>query len=217
MSSTATGRELTLWKWGLMFITIWAILYLALVKEGWIEREIQLERAGTQAVLGVVAAGEAEAAAKAVWYPTFVNSRVIEASYQIFTPGVEHDEGDAGINRLIKPVREWAAARLNVAWSLLYQLLVRVCVLGLWWKFAMVVAIPCAVDGVVMRKVKALTFGMASPTLYVAARHAMVTLPLLSLLLLLSPMRIHPMTAPVIIVGISAALWLAIAHFAKRA
>ncbi|KZC32575.1 MULTISPECIES: DUF4400 domain-containing protein [unclassified Rhodanobacter] len=217
MSSTATGRELALWKWGLIFVTIWAILYVALVKESWIEREIQLERAGTHAVLGAVAAGEAEAAAKAVWYPTFVHSRVIEASYQIFTPGVEHDEGDAGINRLIKPVREWAAARLNVAWSLLYQLIVRLCVVGLWWKFALVVAIPCAVDGVVMRKVKALTFGMASPTLYVAARHAMVALPLLSILLLLSPMRIHPLAAPIIIVGISAALWLTIAHFAKRA
>lgn len=217
MSSTATGRELTLWKWGLIFITVWAILYIALVKESWIVREIQLERTGTHAVLGSVAAGEAEGAAKAVWYATFVNSHVIDASYRIFTPGVERDETDAGLNRLVRPVREWAAARLNVAWSLLYQLIVRICVLGLWWKFALVVAIPCAVDGVVMRKVKALTFGMASPTLYVAARHAMVALPLLSVLLLLSPMRIHPMTAPIIIVGVSAALWMTIAHFAKRA
>ncbi|MBN8924154.1 MAG: hypothetical protein BGP10_04430 [Rhodanobacter sp. 68-29] len=217
MSSTATGRELTLWKWGLIFITVWSILYLALAKESWIVREITLERSGMHAILGDVAAGEAEAAAKAVWYPTFVNSHVIEASYRIFTPGVEHDEEDAGINRLIKPVRDWAAARLNVAWSLLYQLIVRICMLGLWWKFAMVVIIPCAVDGIVMRKVKALTFGIASPTVYVAARHAMVGLPLLALLLLLSPIRIHPMTAPVIIVGISAALWLTIAHFAKRA
>ncbi|KZC41131.1 hypothetical protein RHOFW510R12_00705 [Rhodanobacter sp. FW510-R12] len=217
MSSTATGRELTLWKWGLIFITLWAMLYLALVKESWIVREIQLERTGMHAVLGDLAADQAEGAAKTVWYATFVNSHVIDASYRIFTPGVEHDEGDAGINRLIQPVREWAAARLNVAWSLLYQLIVRICVLGLWWKFALVVAVPCAVDGLVMRKVKSQTFGVASPTLYVAARHAMVSLPLLSVLLLLSPIRIHPMTAPIIIVGISAALWLTIAHFAKRA
>lgn len=217
MSSTATGRELTLWKWGLIFIVCWTMAYVFFVKEEWLVRQVEEERAQTRVVLGERAAARAEGNARSVWEATFVHSHVIEATFKIMEPGKEVDDTDAKVNGFLSPLRDWAAGRMRVCWTLLYQLFVRVAVASTWWTYALVVAVPFIVDAFVSRKIKAAGFGLTSPHMYVLGRHAMFSMPLGAFLLLLSPIQLPATLTPILIVLMSIALWTSISMFAKRA
>lgn len=217
MSSTATGRELTLWRWGLIALGVWAVGYLLFVKEPWLMREIVRERDDVRAVLGKEAAERAEARATRIWEAVVVNTGAIDATFRLIAPGTEADKTDRAVNAKLVGARGMVETRLRVMWSLLYQLLVRLCVASLWWTYGCALLIPCVVDAMVSRRVRATGFGYTSPTAYVAGRHVMFVLPLVAIATLVAPVVLPSAIIPVFVVVLCGSTWLSISMFAKRA
>lgn len=211
MESKAMG-----WRLFAVVVLLHFIAFTVIVKETYIVRVLERERASHLEFFGPEVAEAAENAARDRYTRWFVNSGVMSKSFETMIPTEQQRLNSRGIEDMGEGVFPWVEQRLRALWTLVYGVLTRLAYVALWWPFALVALGPFIVDAIVLRRIKAQSFGITSPHLQGIAARAIPLIALGYFLLMFTPVYIHPAWTPILIFITSASVWLAVSQFVKR-
>lgn len=204
------------WKLFFIVLLLHVIAYAVLVQESWLQSTLTREQASHYAFLGEDQARYAETRASNTFNRWFVNSGVMSHSFQALVPTPEQRANSKGIENLGSQIFPWMEKRIRAWWTLVYQVLLRFSNAMLWWPFFVLAAVPFFIDALVVRRVKATTFGLTSPHLQGIAARSIPIILLGYFLVMFAPVFIHPAWVPAVIFVTSAALWMGVSQFVKR-
>jgi len=204
--------------WKLFFIVVLAhvILYAVFVQEEWLQATLQSEQEAHYAFLGENNAHYAEVRATNTFNRWFVGTGVMDQSLRIFVPTPEERARTRGMEGLGAQLFPWVESRIRALWTLVYQVFLRFSNALMWWPFLVLAATPFLIDALVVRRVKATTFGLTSPHLQGISARLVPLLLIGYLLLMFAPVFIHPAWVPALIFVSSAAAWMGVSQFVKR-
>jgi len=171
------------------------------VETGWITQVIERERAATAAWLGEASAARLAARAGARFDAGVVRPGLIAGSVRLIVPDAEDRRragalGDMGSGNIIP----YAQIRVFTFWRLVEQAFYRVEHLLLWLFILAPFALAALFDGGLMRRVKQLEFGNASPAGHRYSLYGLLLLLYAAVLGLLAPAVWPPPLAPLLVI-----------------
>lgn len=207
--------------WTAIALVVMAMTSLVLIRYRYVDGMIERERTANYAFLGRATAKAVENRAE-VWYQKmFVDTKLVQATMST-TGG--NDINIKSDNRAVNDAKkagstilEWWDERIRVIWAATYQLLMRISMLLLWLPLAILAIIPVVVDSVVSRRIKATSFALTSPHMQMLGSRSIFWICFAYFVLMLVPIMLHPIMAPLVIGLVSGCMWLGISQFAKRA
>lgn len=187
-----------------------------IVGENWLLNNINREKAANQAFMGEGAIYAGKRAER--WYNSwFVETKVVQTSLAAVSsediPAEMRTTGD----EMAQPVLGWLELRVRAWWTFVYQVFVRISIIGMWLPFAVMMLVPFVVDALTVRKIKSTNFGITSPHLHTIGVWGLLAAFVGYALLIFLPFKVHPIWLPLLVIASSGCLWLTIAQFAKRA
>lgn len=208
------GQRLTFW---LFFGFAILMLYLLTVKQDWITDSLAKERAATYALLGQRTAHLVEVRATNMFTATFTNSGALSVTERVVGAGMPAAVSDDAIGSAADTVALWIQERVQTAWLIVFQVVVRLSLAIVWWPLALICLVPFVSDAVARRAVMASNFDHNSPHLFsIAMRYMLLALVALPIMLLV-PYAMPPHLMPIVIFTIALAIWLVVVNFTKRA
>lgn len=189
---------------------------MLLVPESWLLGNMTKERDAAYRVLGEPQAQFAEARAQTYFQHAFVDSGVMRQSFATLLPSDEQIAQAKGFERKVNEIFPIVKSRLQACWTMVYQLFLRVSISLVWWPLAILLSIPVLVDAIVIRKVKATTFGLTSPQLQMIALRLILIVMIAYVVLLFAPITIHPLWVPAMLAITCASTWMGMTQFVKR-
>ena len=193
------------------------VLYLVICDPVWVEKQIVAERKSQKAVLGRDVYDEAMGRANHWFLSAFVRTGAVAQTRLDGSVDAPELIDSVDIGSGIDVAQSWLRTRVQLAWHMLWQLLVRVSILVMWIPYAPLVIVPAVVDALVVRKIKAQNFGLTSPHKYRIAHYLLRAMPFLCIMVLFAPFRVPPDVIPVMMLLVGIACWFALTQFAKRA
>jgi hypothetical protein len=204
------------WRMLIVFSLVFVVVYAIVVQEAWLQATISRERQTNIAVLGEDRAIGAERNATGIYNALFVRTGMVKKSFDLFVPSDAQRAASQGLETLGEKVFLFVDTRLRAMWTMIYQVIVRLCVAATWWPFVVLALIPCMVDALVSRQIKASSFALTSPHFQGIAVRAVPVLAILLALAMISPLLLHPIWTPVVVSIVAGLAWVAISQFVKR-
>jgi len=213
--SSSQNRAVS-WKLLAVLAALGMFIFAFVVNQGWLNNEVRRERILNREVLGTSTAIDAENRG-ARWFATlFQNSGILDASYSAVDFTAVDPDSVIDLTPL-DTAKNWFAQRVQVIWTMLLQLFIRISTCLLWWQYGILVGLPFVVDALVVRRIKSANFRMASPHAFKLSYLTITGAPFVIALLLFAPFVLSPRLMPAMILILSFALWNGICQFAKRA
>jgi len=216
--TSSRGSTVFNWKTALLLLVIMLLVYAFGVNLSWLSDQVRQERLINRAVLGTSIAVQAENRG-ARWFATlFDRTGIMEATYSAIE--MEPEDPNSLFADALSPLekaKKYFGQRIQVVWTMLLQLFIRISTCMLWWQYAALASFPFVIDAMVARKVKAASFRMASPHAFKLSYVTISALPFVFMLLLFAPLVLSPRLMPVMIMTLAVAVWTGISQFAKRA
>lgn len=204
------------WKVTTLIVMLHVIALLGFVGEEWLARSVERERQANASFFSPEVAGAAEARAQEWFKAAFVDTGISSLVFGAMIP-TQADADMVGMDRQFGSLFDWWEGRLRTWWTTLYQSFLRISVAGLWFPYALFVAVPFLIDGWVRRKVKQTDFSLASPLKHRLSLYAVEILVVAYVVLLFLPIPLQPFFFPLLVLISSAALGKMVAEFQKRA
>jgi hypothetical protein len=186
------------------------------IKEKAMLANIEAERDANYAFLGQAKAMYAEERAKSVYDRWFVQSGVMQASFDTFIPTTQQANQSAGLEDLGHQVFPWFETRIRAWWTLVYHFFVRTSTALVWWPLLVLTGVPFIIDAFVVRAVKASSFGITSPHFQGLSMRMIPAIVIGYFLLMFAPFVLHPALVPIAIFITSGLSWVIISQFVKR-
>ena len=217
---TAGADSKGIWLWTLFStVTLFFvefILFAAFIPTDWAravsdtETRWLVETQGAESARAIVDQAEG-------WYrDLFVDTGIAPWTYHILAPGPEVTP-EAGWEGLAKnPLWEWTRGRLNVIWGSFAQALQRIALIGSWLPFFFILLAAALGDGWLRRRIRQYGFAYASPLLHHCAVIGVLVLWVLAALLLLAPIPVPAVSAPVLFALTAVLVDLGVTHTQKR-
>lgn len=213
--------RITVVLWTSIALVVMAAICIFMVKPSYVDGVLDRERQANYAFLGRSTAKAVENRAE-VWYQKlFVDTKMVQATMSTTGGNNINIESE---NRAVKDatkagstILQWWDDRIRVIWSAAFHLLMRFSMLMLWAPLAILAVIPVIVDSVVSRMIKATSFALTSPHMQLLGSRSIFWICFAYCVLMLIPVMLHPIMAPLVIGLVCAAMWLGITQFAKRA
>lgn len=208
----AGGRAWSVW---ILFVEF--LLIAVLVPSTWTENAIRTENGWVKSRMGHDSAEWIERKST-VWYTALVvDSGFLDAAYRHMLPSEEEKRRSKGLERLGEQVVfPYIEARLKVFFYTMYQLFARLALLVTWLPFLMIVAVPAIIDGMLLWRIRRLTFAYNSPLVH---GYATVTVGygfLILLIALFAPIALPPEFFPFVLSTMALASAVMAAHAPKR-
>lgn len=204
------------WKHIILGTILYLSIYVIFVQESWIQDTMTKERQANQEVLGADRAMAAEIRATNLFNKLFVNSGLMGKSFSLFIPTGHEQANSQGLEDLGFDIFLWMEKRIRAAWTLIYQVMLRFFMTIAWWPFMILATVPAIYDALISRKIKSTTFGITSPHIQGLAVRAIPVVVIGYVLVMVSPLFIHPGWVPALVMFSALAMWLGISQFVKR-
>lgn len=195
---------------------IYLVIYVVVIEESWLQSTMRQEQQVNYQLLGGDRARNAEASATTAFNTLFVRTKMVEKSFTLFVPSKEQQVNSKGIETAGSTYFIWVEKRIRAAWTLVYQVLLRIFTAALWWPFMVIIGVAFLIDALVARKVKLMSFAITSPHIQGLAMRSIPIVIIGYLLLLFSPILVHPGWVPILSFTTGLAVWLAVTQFVKR-
>lgn len=184
-------------KWallGALLIILCEVLFLStLVSPSYVERELYSERQMVAWTFGPLTERVIQAETHADFRTWFVDTGVIQTIHDMYIPSEASRQKSLGMSELGRSTSAWLEGRLQTLWLVVYAGIYRLKVFWTIFLMALVLCLPFAVDGLVLRKIRSLGFEYASPNIYHAAKGLLSLLIISPFVLVLVPSAIHPL------------------------
>jgi hypothetical protein len=205
------------WKTLSLLLTLYVVLYVVFVGEQWLQQSIQTERTYNRTFYTPALAEHAEQRAARWFTAAFVNTGVVQTSFEATVPTQADSLRSTGMEGFAGSLFGWWEGRLRAWWTVIYQSVVRFSTTLLWWPYALFLFVPWIIDGVVQRRIRKTSFAFSSPLNHLVSLYALHILAVGALVLFFLPLPLHPALWPVATLVAGLACAVALANFMKRA
>lgn len=209
-TSTFSPLKIVLWV-----SLAWCVI-MVFVGEGWVTRVIEKERSFNHAFYSEDAANAAEQRANRWFNGCFVDTGVVEHTYNLFArtpdPKMQSPFDDGA-----KPLVLWFEGVLRTFWTILWHATLRLSHLCLWAPYALFMIVPWVIDGLVSRKIKQHTYDFTSPLQHRYSIMAVYFIALAAILMLTAPMPLPPVAIPIALLAFCIFTHRIFANYVKRA
>ena len=121
-----------------------------------------------------------------------------------------------GLENMARPLFRWVDDRLTAVMTLIFQLLERLYLMGMWLPFSFIIIAGASYSGWTLRHIKQGNFAFASPSIHrIAVRAILLMLVFLPLFLML-PFALSPYIYPFMFTVIAFMIMAILANVAKR-
>ena len=141
----------------------------------------------------------------------FIKTKLLEGSYWYTTEskGDLKKWKDGGL-------RSWYKKRIDVFWTVIWQVLFRLFSSLIWLPCIFLFAIPLMIDASLQREIRKYAFAYASPLINQQANKLIKVIFLLIFSLPIIPLPIPPILMPIIFGFLSISLWFLVANMQER-
>lgn len=146
----------------------------------------------------------------------FVDSGVMQHTFEPFIPTEEEVARSRGMEDLGQPLFHWFEGRIRAWWTLVWSTFTRLSVTLLWAPFAPFLVLPFFLDGWVLREIRKHGFDYSSAIIQRYSLRAVILIPAAFIALITLPLPMHPLATPLFLIGFGMAGQRAINHFMKR-
>ena len=161
-----------------------------------LSKSIAKEQDAIYDVLGDGAALRVQRWANESYASLVQQSGLQEFTYSLFIPTSEQVRKSEGLEPLGQDMFPYVRERLDTAWRMIALALERVFGFWLWLPFLVPFVAAAAYDGVIVRRVKLLSFGMSSAPIYGASMHALLFLAFVPFFYASAPFQATPLLVP---------------------
>jgi hypothetical protein len=201
----------------LVFWLVEVIFVTALVSDDWLKT---VQRTEDKMIVEYLGAGK-DAEIREItadWFDClFVRTGARENVHRYFIPSEPERQRSVGFQDVGRDdLFPFIAARLQVLWDSVYQMMRRFFLLLAWWPFLLATVVPFVMDGLARRKIKQSNFDYSSPLAHRYSFFAILGTLYVLLLGLTFPFPVPPQSMPVAYLAIAAALNVYLAHTQKR-
>ncbi|MGE0383535.1 MAG: DUF4400 domain-containing protein [Gammaproteobacteria bacterium] len=187
-----------------------------LVSRDWVMQSVTRERDLVEVSMGARAA-QRIATDAARWYDAVcIRTGIAQATYDFLIPTPEQAARGHAFHTAGDLLFPWLKDRLDVLWTMAYQLCARLALLATWLPFLAVALVPAVAQGWLRRRIRQTTFAHASAFRQRYAMYLLLLVLILLLLALFAPLAIAPMLYPPSAILVAAALEIIIANTQKR-
>lgn len=174
------------------------------------------EGVAAEDVLGTEALRQVDARASGIFADLLIDSGVYAGIWHTFVPTADERRSSEGLENLAAPLFHWVDDRLTAVMTLAFQLTERLCMMGLWMPFSLIIFAGALFSGLTLRRIKQGTFAFASPSVHrISIRIILVSLIFMPLFLML-PLPLSPYLYPVLFTVCAFMIMGIAANIAKR-
>lgn len=207
----------TSWKVRTLLLTLYALLYVVFVGEGWLQRSMATEQQYNEAFYTRDLARHAEQRASTWFTDAFVTPGIVQGTFDLTLPKESDHRRSIGARGFGSAFFAWWEGRLRTWWTVVYQSFKRASGTLLWWPYALFMFVPWVVDGWVHRRVRQTSFLYSSPLQHRISLYVVEALLLAVIVLFFLPVPLHPLLWPAMLLAGGCAVSVALSRFAKRA
>ena len=206
------------WYKALIIIGVYVTFYMLLIGEEYLNRMVQRESAINRQYFTTEIVDQSEERATRWFTKTFVDTGVMAHSFDMFIPTQEEIDRTPTLDpEFGQPIFGWFERRVRAWWTLIWSSYTRASALLIWLPLVPLFIIPWAVDGWTQRQRRKHTFEIASATRQHVSIMALTAIPLLLVAVITSPILLHPMFAPLMLLASGALIYAVMSNFMKRA
>jgi hypothetical protein len=188
----------------------------SMLHEERVRQTIISEQAGIVSLLGVETAVQIKERADGMYRAAFMDSGLRDATYELLIPNQTEKDRSQSIAEMGRSGFGWAKDRLDVFWTTIYQVMIRLAVMVLWAPFLLIALVPASLDGLLMRAKKRYNMGYASPLKQRVSTLVIIATLYISLLALFAPISMPPLFVPVLGTFIALASGLLLANVQRH-
>lgn len=203
----------------LWLFIVWVLevfLIAAFVRESWFNERIQQETDLAVNWLGADTVRAVHDAGDRIFQSAFVETGLYDTSFELFIPSEAERRRARGMEDMGKEIFRTVDTRIQVLWMAIYQVIIRVLMLLLWAPYFLIVLVPAIVDGVMVREIKKVNIGFASPAVHRYSLYLIGMASYVMLLTLFSPFNVNPIVYPVAIMIVVFAMHFVVSNTQKR-
>jgi hypothetical protein len=189
-------------------------LVLLLVDAGWMKGQLRIEQGELAIHLGEQRAHELQREASEVFARCFIETGIVHRSYELLLPDPQVPK--QGMEAIAPWFFKWLQHRIEVAWLLTFQVILRAMQLREWLIALTVVIAAASIDGYAQCQIKRWDNALASADRYLLARTMVLTAIALPSFYVLSPVAISLIIIPAWGTYVAAAGMLLLAHAQHR-
>ncbi|SFS32494.1 protein of unknown function [Succinivibrio dextrinosolvens] len=146
----------------------------------------------------------------------FLESGLYAGVWHTLIPTEDEKEKSGAFKNTGKGLFKWAEDKLTVCMFLMFQLLFRVHLMGMWLPSALLVLTASVYSGINLRRIKQGNFAFSSPTAHRSAIRGIIVMVTLLPLYFFLPMSVSPYLYPVLYLIWAFMIMGIIANIAKR-
>lgn len=206
------------WYKVLLIIGVYVTAYMLLIGEGYLNRMVEREAALNRQYFTAQVVDRAEDRATRWFTRTFVDTGVMAHSFDMFIPTQEEIDRVENMDpEFGQPIFGWFERRVRAWWTLVWSSFTRASSLLIWAPLAPLFLLPWLVDGWTQRQRRKHTFELASATRQHISVLGLTAIPLTLFAVITSPIVLHPMFAPALLLVAGMLMYAAMSNFMKRA
>lgn len=206
------------WYKALMIVGVYVTFYMLLIGEDYLVRTVERENAINRQYFTAEVVDRAEERATRWFTRSFVDTGVMAHSFDMFIPTQEEIARTPNLNpEFGQQIFGWWERRVRAWWTLVWSSFGRASSLLVWLPLAPLFIVPWAVDGWTQRQRRKHTFEIASATRQHVSILALMAIPLLLVAVITSPVLLHPMFAPIMLLASGVLIYAVMSNFMKRA
>lgn len=207
-------------SWYKVLMAVGALItaYMMLIGEERLNVVIEREDALNRQYFSAPVVEHANERALAWFKRDFHDTGVMAHSFDMFIPTqAEIDRAEHLDPGFMQPVFGWWERRVRAWWTLVWSSYLRLSMLVTWAPVAVLFVLPWVVDGWTQRERRKHTFDMDSATRQHFSVLALTAIPLVLIVAVTSPLALHPMFIPGMLLGAGILVHTILANFMKRA
>ena len=205
------------WRLFAVVALLHVLIYCIFVDERYLVSAMQTEHALNQRVLGDEIAIAVHNRGQGWYESAFVQTGVAANVFGMYVPdAADWQAAGPALDGVGKPIFDWFEQRLRVLFTLMFVACLRIAAAFVWMPYMALVAAPCLIDGVLIRKIRQTTFDFQSPLRNSLGVSVVGLVATLVLLMILAPLPMPTFVAPICLAAIALAARLFIANLLKR-
>lgn len=211
------GNTSTTWYKFVLIGFLYIAAFMVFAGEEYLVRMVSVESAGNAEFYGEDDSEKAQVRATRWFTRLFVDTQIMSHSFEMFIPTEQERINSEGMEDFGAPVFVWFEGRMRSWWTIVWSAFVRASTLLLWAPYLLLVVVPFAIDGWMLRERSKHKFVFASTLKHRYALMAIVALPLVALVLITMPVALHPLVPAGLVLALGVLVHSTFAHFMKRA
>ena len=205
------GGKLIWFTYATLLILIVAML---LAPTGWLNKAAEHEHAMSIRTYSAESMEIIDGRANRWYDALLVNTGIEKGLYDYVNPTARRDAGKWDLDS--RGFTEYMAGRVEAAMLLAFMMLRRISSIISWSPFLLLIAVPAAIDGYLMWRIKKHGYQWVSPTLHRYAWRAKAIIVFAVVAALFTPLPIPPELLPITFSVFALALGLSISNMPKR-